>query len=325
MAGVTDAPFRDIAIQCGADYGVSEMVTSQTNLWQSKKTQPRLKSHFVEKPKIIQIAGASADVIRDAAIASQALHADAIEINMGCPAKKVCNVLAGSALLQNEKLVAEILTSAVNAVEIPVYLKTRLGWDHQTKNILRIAQLAEDCGIQGLAIHGRTRSDFYNGHAEYDLIAQVKQLVKIKVFANGDIVTPEKAAEVLRLTRVDGLYIGRGALGKPWLFQQIRDYLGTGYYQEYDKEFILSYMLQHLNLIHQHYDGIAGVRFARKHIKWYLQANIAVFGVAETIFEEFAGLDNCESQVEYLTSLQSSLSLNLESNCKLNLFSAIYK
>ena len=244
------------------------------------------------------------DVIRDAAIASQALHADAIEINMGCPAKKVCNVLAGSALLQNEKLVAEILTSAVNAVEIPVYLKTRLGWDHQTKNILRIAQLAEDCGIQGLAIHGRTRSDFYNGHAEYDLITQVKQLVKIKIFANGDIVTPEKAAEVLRLTGVDGLYIGRGALGKPWLFQQISDYLGTGHYQEYDKNFILSYMLQHLNLIHQHYDGLTGVRFARKHIKWYLQANIAVFGVAETIFEEFSSLDNCESQVEYLTSLQ---------------------
>ena len=303
MAGVTDAPFRDIAIQCGADYGISEMVTSQTNLWQSKKTQPRLKSHFVEQPKIIQIAGASADVIRDAAIASQALHADVIEINMGCPAKKVCNVLAGSALLQNEKLVAEILTAAVNSVGIPVYLKTRLGWDHQTKNILRIAQLAEDCGIQALAIHGRTRSDFYNGHAEYDLIAQVKQLVKIKVFANGDIVTPEKAAEVLHLTGVYGLYIGRGALGKPWLFQQIRDYLGTGHYQEYAKEFILSYMLQHLNLIHQHYAGIAGVRFARKHIKWYLQENRLVFGDAVSIFEKFAQLDSAALQLEFIAQL----------------------
>lgn len=303
MAGVTDAPFRDIAIQCGADYGVSEMVTSQTNLWQSKKTQPRLKSHFIEHPKIIQIAGASADVIRDAAIASQELHADAIEINMGCPAKKVCNVLAGSALLQNEKLVAEILTSAVNAVEIPVYLKTRLGWDHQTKNILRIAQLAEDCGIQALAIHGRTRSDFYNGHAEYGLIAQVKHAAKIKVFANGDITTAEKACEVLQITGCDGLYIGRGALGKPWLFQHIRDYLGTGHYQEYDKEFILSYMLQHLNLIHQHYAGIAGVRFARKHIKWYLQENRLVFGDAVSIFEKFAQLDSAALQLEFIAQL----------------------
>lgn len=303
MAGVTDAPFRDIAIQCGADYGISEMVTSQTNLWQSKKTQPRLKSHFIEQPKIIQIAGASADVIRDAAIASQALHADAIEINMGCPAKKVCNVLAGSALLQNEKLVAEILTAAVNSVGIPVYLKTRLGWDHQTKNILRIAQLAEYCGIQALAIHGRTRSDFYNGHAEYDLIAQVKQLVKIKVFANGDITTPEKACEVLHITGCDGLYIGRGALGKPWLFQQIRDYLGTGCYQEYDKKFIHQYMLQHLELIQQHYAGIAGVRFARKHVKWYLQENRLVFGDAVSLFEKFAQLDSAALQLEFIAQL----------------------
>lgn len=303
MAGVTDAPFRDIAIQCGADYGISEMVTSQISLWQSKKTQPRLKSHFIEQPKIIQIAGASADVIRDAAIASQALHADAIEINMGCPAKKVCNVLAGSALLQNEKLVAEILTAAVNSVGIPVYLKTRLGWDHQTKNILRIAQLAEDCGIQALAIHGRTRSDFYNGHAEYDLIAQVKQLVKTKVFANGDITTPEKACDVLQITGCDGLYIGRGALGKPWLFQQIRDYLGTGSYQEYDKKFIHQYMLQHLELIQQHYAGIAGVRFARKHVKWYLQENRLVFGDAVSLFEKFAQLDSSALQLEFIAQL----------------------
>ena len=303
MAGVTDAPFRDIAIQCGADYGISEMVTSQISLWQSKKTQPRLKSHFIEQPKIIQIAGASADVIRDAASASQALHADAIEINMGCPAKKVCNVLAGSALLQNEKLVAEILTAAVNSVGIPVYLKTRLGWDHQTKNILRIAQLAEDCGIQALAIHGRTRSDFYNGHAEYDLIAQVKQLVKIKVFANGDITTPEKACEVLHITGCDGLYIGRGALGKPWLFQQIRDYLGPGSYQEYDKKFIHQYMLQHLELIQQHYAGIAGVRFARKHVKWYLQENRLVFGDAVSLFEKFAQLDSAALQLEFIAQL----------------------
>lgn len=303
MAGVTDAPFRDIAIQCGADYGISEMVTCQVDLWQSNKTQARLKSHFVENPKIIQIAGASPGVISNAAKAAQDLGADAIEINMGCPAKKVCNVLAGSALLRDEKLVIAILSAAVKAVSIPVYLKTRLGWDHQDKNILRIAKFAEECGVQSLAIHGRTRSDFYNGNAEYDLIAQVKQNSKIKIFANGDITTPEKAAEVLKLTASDGLYIGRGALGRPWLFQQIRDYLSIGIYYSYDKEFILNYMVQHLNLIHQHYDGIAGVRFARKHIKWYLQANTAVFGAAVPIFEQFAILEDVGSQTEFVTNL----------------------
>ncbi len=303
MAGVTDAPFRDIAIQCGADYGISEMVTSQVELWSSNKTQARLKSHFVENPKIIQITGASPDVIVQAAIAAQGLGAHAVEINMGCPAKKVCNVLAGSALLRDEKLVVEILSAAVKAVNIPVYLKTRLGWDHQNKNILDIARFAEECGIQSLAIHGRTRSDFYNGSAEYDLIAEVKQRAKIHVFANGDIATPEKAAAVLKLTLSDGLYIGRGALGRPWLFQQIRDYLATGCYQDYNKEFILGYMLRHLSLIHQHYDGIAGVRFARKHMKWYLQANINVFIAGETLFERFAALEKTELQINFIQSL----------------------
>lgn len=305
MAGVTDAPFRDIAIQCGADYGISEMVTSQVDLWQSNKTQARLKSHFMEKPKIIQIAGASSEVISNAAKAAQCLGADAIEINMGCPAKKVCNVLAGSALLRDEKLVINILSAAVESVSIPIYLKTRLGWDHQDKNILQIAKFAEDCGVQSLAIHGRTRSDFYNGHAEYDLIARVKQNVKIKIFANGDISTPEKAAEVLKLTASDGLYIGRGALGKPWLFQQIRDYLLTGSYQNYEREFILNHMIQHLNLIHQHYDGIAGVRFARKHIKWYLQANTSVFGTSAPLFEQFATLEDSVLQAEFIANLQN--------------------
>lgn len=303
MAGVTDAPFRDIAIQCGADYGISEMVTSQIDLWQSNKTQARLKSHFVEKPKIIQIAGASPDVISNAAKAAQGLDADAIEINMGCPAKKVCNVLAGSALLRDEKLVIDILSAAVKSVSIPIYLKTRLGWDHQDKNILRIAKFAEDCGVQSLAIHGRTRSDFYNGHAEYDLIAQVKHNAKIKIFANGDIDTPEKAADVLKLTASDGLYIGRGALGRPWLFQQTRDYLLTGSYQNYDREFILSYMIQHLNLIHQHYEGVAGVRFARKHIKWYLKVNTNVFGASASLFEQFAALEDSVLQADFIANL----------------------
>lgn len=303
MAGVTDAPFRDIAIQCGADYGISEMVTSQIELWSSNKTQARLKSHFVENPKIIQITGASPDVIVQAAIAAQGLGAHAVEINMGCPAKKVCNVLAGSALLRDEKLVIEILSAAVKAVNIPVYLKTRLGWDHQNKNILDIARFAEECGIQSLAIHGRTRSDFYNGNAEYDLIALVKQNSKIKIFANGDITTPEKAAEVLKLTGSDGLYIGRGALGKPWLFQQVRDYLLTGNYQSYDKEFILNQMRRHLGLIHQHYAGIAGVRFARKHIKWYLKANADIFGAVEPIFEQFSTLETSALQMNFVDGL----------------------
>ena len=303
MAGVTDAPFRYLATKLGADYAISEMITSQTHLWQSNKTTRRLKSNFIETPKIIQIGGASPDVVADGARAcAEDAGADIVEINMGCPAKKVCNVLAGSALLRDEKLVEDILTAAVNAVKIPVYLKTRLGWDNDNKNILTIAKIAEESGIQSLAIHGRTRCDYYNGSASYNLIAEAKANSKIPVFANGDIDTPAKALDVWKLTQTDGLYIGRGALGQPWLFQQIKDYIQSGSFKQPDLEFILNLMLEHTELIHQHYGDVLGVRVARKHIKWYLEANANLFSERETKFAHFAQIESTSEQLTYLST-----------------------
>ena len=303
MAGVTDAPFRYLATKLGADYAISEMITSQTHLWQSNKTTRRLKSNFIETPKIIQIGGASPDVVADGARAcAEDAGADIVEINMGCPAKKVCNVLAGSALLRDEKLVADILAAAVSAVKIPVYLKTRLGWDNDNRNILTIAKIAEESGIQSLAIHGRTRCDYYNGSASYNLIAEAKANSKIPVFANGDIDTPAKALDVWKLTQTDGLYIGRGALGQPWLFQQIKDYIQSGSFKQPDLEFILNLMLEHTELIHQHYGDVLGVRVARKHIKWYLEANANLFSERDTKFAHFAQIESTSEQLTYLSS-----------------------
>lgn len=307
MAGVTDAPFRKLAISHGADYAISEMITSQTALWVTPKTQQRLKLNQNEPFNVIQIAGASPDIIVDAATTCLKLKKpDAFEINMGCPAKKVCNVLAGSALLRNPQLVNEILLAIVKAVKIPVFLKTRLGWDHGNENILDIAIMAQDIGIKSLAIHGRTRMDMYNGEARYDLIAKVKKMLSIPVFANGDINSPEKALAVLELTNANGLYIGRGALGKPWLFQQIKDYIANGKYDNLpDKNYLIDLMLEHIRNIHEHYGNITGIKFARKHFKWYLQANPSIFtDQHQSLFSKFSILENCDNQLEYVDSLK---------------------
>ncbi len=298
MAGITDAPMRQIARQCGADYAICEMISSDASLWNNQKTQIRLKGGDTHLPRIIQIAGASADVIADAAKKCQNIGADILEINMGCPAKKVCNVLAGSALLKDELLVSNILNSVVKSVQIPVILKTRLGWNNANKNILTISKIAEAAGIASITIHGRTRQDLYNGCASYDLIAEVKQQSRIPVFANGDITTPEIAKYVLDYTKADGLYIGRGALGNPWLFQQIKDYLAHGSYcKQVDFTVIMELIQQHLTLIYTHYGEIIGTRMSRKHIKWYLQymfANdkatyqemLSKFSVSESKYEQ---------------------------------------
>lgn len=271
MAGITDAPFRHISRKYGADFTISEMLTAQTNLWGSAKSQQRLHDNFAhdDKNKIIQIAGASEDVIADAVTHCQSIGASAIEINMGCPAKKVCNVLAGSALLKDEKLVANILKSAVAASQIPIMLKTRLGWDDKQQNILTIAKIAEDCGVTSLTIHGRNRCDLYNGEARYELIAQAKQQLSIPVFANGDLTTPEKVKQVLDFTGADGAYIGRGTLGQPWIFTQIKEYLATGSYSAVSTQNKYTTILEHLNYIYKHYGETMGYRIARKHIKWY--------------------------------------------------------
>ena len=271
MAGVTDAPFRDIARQMGADYTISEMITSQLHLWDSYKTKQRLEDRWNPSLKILQIAGASSEIMVDAAKKCEAIGADVLEINMGCPAKKVCNVLAGSALLRDEVLVSSILDSVVRAVSIPVILKTRLGWDNHTKNILNISKIAHNSGIKSLTIHGRTRCDLYNGDATYDMIALVKESSKIPVYANGDINTPEKAKYVLEYTKADGLYIGRGSLGKPWIFRQIKDYLAGGSYTSFSVAEILLVIIKHINNIYLHYPEALACRYAKKHLKYYLQ------------------------------------------------------
>jgi tRNA-dihydrouridine synthase B len=304
MAGVTDAPFRYIASQCGADYTISEMITSQVSLWDTDKTQRRLQDKWQTGPRIIQIAGASPDVVVEAALKCEEIGADIIEINMGCPAKKVCNVLAGSALLKDESLVGQILSQTVHAVSIPVTLKTRLGWDSNNRNILTIARITEDVGIQSLTIHGRTRTDFYTGNATYDLIAEVKQCASIPVFANGDITTPEIAKYVLEYTGVDGIYIGRGALGKPWLFRQIKDYLAHGEYAKVmDTYYVRDLILNHLKYIYEHYDEYMGCRIARKHVKWYMQNLFSDLEYVQQNFAVFSQLQTSCEQLEYIGQL----------------------
>jgi tRNA-dihydrouridine synthase B len=270
MAGVTDRPFRQLCRNLGAGMAVSEMVSSNSLLWGSTKTQRRANHTGESEPKSVQIAGAEPKMMAEAARYNAEQGAQIIDINMGCPAKKICNVMAGSALLQDEKLVAEILNAVVRAVAVPVTLKIRTGWDSQHKNAETIARIAEDAGIQALAIHGRTRADQYTGDAEYDTIAQVKQKIRIPVIANGDITSPEKAKFVLEYTGVDAVMIGRAAQGRPWIFREIQHYLASGErLPEPSPQAIRDILIGHLTNLYDFYGEFAGVRIARKHISWY--------------------------------------------------------
>ncbi|HEY6093435.1 MAG TPA: tRNA dihydrouridine synthase DusB, partial [Gallionellaceae bacterium] len=228
MAGVTDRPFRMLCKSMGAGMAVSEMVASNSLLYGSEKTKRRANHEGEVDPISVQIVGADPKMLAQAAKYNVDNGAQIIDINMGCPAKKICNVMAGSALMQNEKLVAEILEAVVGAVNVPVTLKTRTGWDKAHRNAISIAKIAESSGIQALAIHGRTRACAYTGDAEYDTIAAVKAEIKIPLIANGDITTPEKARYVLDKTGADAVMIGRAAQGRPWLFREIEHYLNTG-------------------------------------------------------------------------------------------------
>jgi tRNA-dihydrouridine synthase B len=270
MAGVTDRPFRQLCKQLGAGMAVSEMVTSNSLLYGSEKTRRRANHEGEVEPKSVQIAGAIPAMMAEAARYNQDQGAQIIDINMGCPAKKVCNVLAGSALLQDEPLVARILKAVVGAVTIPVTLKIRTGWDRANRNAVAVARMAEDCGIQLLAIHGRTRADQYQGDAEYDTIAAVKQAVRIPVVANGDIDTPEKARFVLDHTGADGVMIGRAAQGRPWIFREIAHYLATGRHlpAPHPGE-VRDILVNHLRNLYAFYGDTLGVRVGRKHIGWY--------------------------------------------------------
>lgn len=271
MAGVTDYPFRRLCRHYGAGLATSEMLSADVQLWKSKKSLKRLPQHQEAAPRSVQIAGSEPEQMAEAARSSVQMGAQIVDINMGCPAKKVCNKAAGSALLQDKALVQDILQAVVSAVDVPVTLKFRTGWSVTTRNAVEIAQIAEQCGIRVIAIHGRTRADAYQGCAEYETIRQVKRHVAIPVIANGDIQTPQDAAFILDYTHADGLMIGRAAWGQPWIFRQVGEFLNSGELSSapdvYERRRVV---LDHVRAIHDFYGADTGVRMARKHIGWYL-------------------------------------------------------
>lgn len=280
MAGVTDRPFRQLCKKMGAGMAVSEMVSCNSLLWGSEKTRRRANHEGEVDPISVQIAGADPTMMAQAACYNVEQGAQIIDINMGCPAKKICNTMAGSALLQNERLVGKILDSVVRAVDVPVTLKIRTGWDKEHKNALVIARIAENAGIQALAIHGRTRACAYTGNAEYDTIATVKTAVRIPIIANGDINTPEEAKKILEYTAADAVMIGRAAQGRPWIFREINYFLATGsYLPSPEVNEIHHVLINHLRDLYDFYGEYSGVRIARKHISWYTKGLIgsAVF------------------------------------------------
>ncbi len=275
MAGVTDRPFRMLCRRLGADLAVSEMVGTRPELRSSLKTRLRLDHSGEAPPSWVQIVGADPAMLADAARLNEAEGAQIIDINMGCPAKKVCQQAAGSALLRDEKLVGRILDAVIAAVTVPVTLKIRTGWDPENKNAVRIARMAEKAGIQALSIHGRTRACGFKGEAEHESLRQVKEAVTMPVIANGDIDSPEKAADILEKSQADGLMIGRAAQGNPWIFRQIAHYLAHG-----QKPAAPSFaevkvtLLEHLDALYAFYGEERGYRVARKHIDWYLKAQL---------------------------------------------------
>ena len=307
MAGVTDRPFRNLCYQLGADLCASEMVTSEKHLWHTKKTQLRLNHSGEQGIRSVQIAGTDPLKLAEAAQFNVTHGAQIIDINMGCPAKKVCNVSAGSALLKNEPLVAEILAAVSNAVDIPVTLKIRTGWDRENKNAVRIAKIAEDNGILALSVHGRTRADAYKGDAEYETIAAVKSAVNIPVIANGDIDTPEKAERVLQLTGADGLMIGRAAQGNPWIFREIQHYFANQtLLAPPENTEVCQVLTEHLKNLYEFYGEFSGVRIARKHIGWYIKGKQG----AELFRRSVNMVDDTSTQLKQVTeffNLQNEL------------------
>ena len=270
MAGITDRPFRQLCRKMGAGMAVSEMVSSNSLLWGSEKTRRRADHQGEPDPRSVQIMGADPQLMADAAKYNVDNGAQIIDINMGCPAKKVCNVAAGSALLKDEPLVGKILDAVVGAVDVPVTLKIRTGWDHANRNGVTIGTIAEQAGIQALAVHGRTRADGYRGDAEYDTIAAIKNAINIPVIANGDITSPEKAKEVFEKSGADAVMIGRAAQGRPWIFREIAHYLENGErLVEPSLTEVRDILMGHLHNLYDFYGDYTGVRMARKHISWY--------------------------------------------------------
>lgn len=302
MAGVTDQPFRILCRKLGAGMAVSEMVTADKRLWNTRKSSFRLRHEGEASPRIVQIAGGDAEMLAEAAQLNAEQGAEIIDINMGCPAKKVCNKAAGSALLKDEQLVESILKRVVDSVDIPVTLKIRTGWSEDQRNGLTIAKMAEQAGIQALAVHGRTRACGYRGAAEYDTIAAIKAAIHIPVFANGDITSAEKAQQVLTQTGADAVMIGRAAQGRPWIFQEISHYLETGeQLATPDNSQIHRWLEEHLQALYAFYGDYLGVRIARKHVGWYLsgQAMATTEGNLSQSFRKlFNGLETQAQQLE---------------------------
>lgn len=272
MAGITDYPFRKLCLHYGVGMTTSEMVTADIRLWQSKKSRSRLVHHPDPRyVRSVQIAGTEPKMLAQAAAENVKQGAQVIDINMGCPAKKVCNKAAGSALLRDEQWVKEILTTVLSTVDVPITLKFRTGWSSQNRNAVTIAQIAEDAGVAALALHGRSKADAYKGFAEYETIRQVKAHVNIPVIANGDIHSAADIAFIQRYTQADGFMFGRAALGQPWLFTQLQHFLQTGDMLPIPDKFErITTIVGHIRHIHQFYGDEAGVRIARKHIGWYL-------------------------------------------------------
>jgi tRNA-dihydrouridine synthase B len=272
MAGVTDRPFRILCRKLGAGLAASEMLTADTRLWSTPKSRRRMNHEGEPEPRVVQLAGADPQALAEAARLNVALGAQIIDLNMGCPAKKVCGRLCGSALLQDETLVARILDVVVRAVEVPVTLKIRTGWDPLHRNGVKIARIAERCGIAALAVHGRTRADFFSGCAEYATIRDIKASVAIPVLANGDINTPQKAREVLDFTGADGVMIGRASHGAPWIFGAVNEHLLFGNEaRPLLRADVRDMILAHLDSVYCFYGEETGVRIARKHLGWYCE------------------------------------------------------
>jgi len=306
MAGVTDRPFRKLCKRLGAGYAVSEMVTSRKDLWNSLKTSRRADHTGEVAPIAVQIAGTDAEMMADAARYNIDRGAQIIDINMGCPAKKVCNKWAGSALMQDEKLALEIVSAVVSACSphnVPVTLKMRTGWSVDNKNAVSIAKAAESAGVQMLTVHGRTREQGYKGEAEYETIAAVKAAVRVPVVANGDITTPERAKAVLMATGADAIMIGRAAQGRPWIFREINHYLTHGLMMDApSRAEMKSLMVDHLVEHYELYGEFTGLYTARKHIGWYVQG----MNGGEAFRGYMNTLESCDEQLQAVTNFFGS-------------------
>lgn len=316
MAGITDQPFREICCQLGAGLAVSEMILANPKVWNTEKSKNRMVHSDEAGIRSVQIAGSCPDELAFAAKVNADNGAQIIDINMGCPAKKVNKKLAGSALLKEPAQVEAIVKSVVQAVDIPVTLKIRTGWCENSRNGVEIAKIAEDNGIVSLAVHGRTRNDFYKGNAEYDTIKAIKQSISIPVVANGDITSVEKAEQVLNHTGADAIMIGRGAQGRPWIFREINHFLATGSKMKTPSlDEVRAILLGHVNALHQFYGDFKGVRFARKHVSWYIQTLAAMDeGFSEGFNDDqgkmfratFNGLESEGEQLETLNQFLDS-------------------